>query len=197
MNVPYLRQLAFERFINLLLTKHPKDQRTTEQLRQIAARQVVQEARREARINGKSQAGAHSQNTTTSPLDTLLNRIWRIVSNQRTYAELMQRRNLDKVSKSKITPTIIDAPIVCDEPAPVQVRRTADSKDNVITFPVVSGIGSSAKALDDEPDLFIPRFIDPVTTAWRQSISENQKRAEEKRIRSLAYQAAAKSKWIG
>jgi hypothetical protein len=196
MNLPLLRQKAFERFIGLLLNKSKGDTRTPDQLRQIAARQVVQEARREARINGKSQTGPHFQNTPANAFETMLNRISKIVTNQRLYAELMQRRSFDKVSKLLITPTIIDAPIVCDEPMPVQVRRPADSKDNLITFPVVSGI-SSAKQLDDAEFPKLGGMADEVRNNWRASCQENLERQKQREIASAAHRAKLKSSYVG
>jgi hypothetical protein len=189
MNVPYLRQLAFERFISLLLNKSKGDTRSTEELRQAAAREVV----REQRIAGKSQSTPFSQNTTANSFETLFNRIWKIVTNQRAYAELIQRGNLGKVRKLKITPTIIDAPIVCDEPNVDNVNIVQFPKKEKAAPLVVTGNGG-AKLIEDEE--FIPRFIDQTTSNWRASIQQNQAIAKEREARSIQHRNQS-SRWIG
>jgi hypothetical protein len=190
MNVPYLRQLAFERFINLLLNKSAGDTRTTEQLRQIAAREVVQEARREARIDSKLHVGAHSQNTTANAFETLFKSAWKIVKNQKVYAELMQRRSFAHNGKnSKITPTIIDAPIVCEEQLP-DVRKLPN--DNVVTFPVFGSPSRQQLIPDGEGSIYPARYHSQVTQAWRDSISQNESIKRERELRSIQYRNSHK-----
>ena len=179
-----LRSLAQDRFLELWLYRSKDDQRTADQMRKLAAKQIV----REQRIAAKSQTPPHSQITTANAFETLFNRIWKIVTNQRLYAELMQRRNFSGDPKnSKITPTIDANPIIADEPITT----------NIVKFPkaaplVVAGNGG-AKLIEDEE--FIPRFIDQTTSNWRASIQQNQAIAKEREARSLQHRN--QSKYVG
>ena len=189
MDAAYLRSLAQDRFLELWLYRSKDDPRSADQMRKLAAKQIV----REQRIAAKSQSTPVSQNTPTSAFEILFARIWKIVSNQRLYAELMQRRNLPTVGNSKITPTIIDAPIVCDEPNTTSTSHL----NNIVKFPkaaplVVAGNGG-AKLIEDEE--FIPRFIDQTTSNWRASIQQNQAIAKEREARSLQHRN--QSKYVG
>jgi hypothetical protein len=184
MDAARLRSLAQDRFLELWLYRSKDDQRSADQMRRIAAKQVV----REQRIAAKSQTPPHSQITTANAFETLFNRIWKIVSNQRLYAELMQRRSLQTVCKLQITPTIDANPIIADEPITT----------NIVQFPkaaplVVAGNGG-AKLIEDEE--FIPRFIDQTTSNWRASIQQNQAIAKEREARSIQHRNQS-SRWIG
>jgi hypothetical protein len=199
MNVPYLRQLAFERFMNLLLNKSAGDTRTPEELRQIAARQVVKEAQREARITAaKSQPTPQTENTYTPAFESLFKSAWKIVSNQRVFAELMQRRNfLNDPRNSKITPTIIDAPIVCDEPNGASTRHL----NNIVAFPkhapLLSTSLRTATLLDQQEFPKLGGMADETINNFHASIRQNEAIAKERERRSIQYRSQQKQKYVG
>ena len=183
MDAAYLRSLAQDRFLELWLYRSKDDPRSADQMRKLAAKQIV----REQRIAAKSQTPPHSQITTANAFETLFNRIWKIVTNQRTYAELMQR-NSTGGNNPPVKPSIIDAPLIINDES---------TTTNIVQFPkaaplVVAGNGG-AKLIEDEE--FIPRFIDQTTSNWRASIQQNQAIAKEREARSLQHRN--QSKYVG
>jgi hypothetical protein len=173
MNVPYLRQLAFERFINLLLNRSAGDTRTPEQLRQIAARQVVQEARREARINKST-----PNNPNASGFDLLFAKIWRVCQNMQAHAEM--RRKSQATPKPEIT---IDCnPVIVNEPF-----------ENVVQFPKPAPLlSTSLRTAELLPEHEFPRLggmADEVTSNWKASIQQNQQIAKEREAASARHRS--------
>jgi hypothetical protein len=193
MNVPYLRELAFERFISLLLNRSEGDTRSGAELRQIAARQVVNEAQREARLAAKSQTTPLVENTSSNSFEVLFAKIWRIVTTQATYRELMQRRKSQATPKPKIT--IDSNPVIVDEPV-----NWSDVTPNVVQFPtpaplVVSGIRSATR-LDDSQFPKLGGMADETTNNWRNSILQNESIAKERERRSLEHRNS-QNKYVG
>jgi hypothetical protein len=182
MDAARLRSLAQDRFLELWLYRSKDDQRSADQMRKLAAKQIV----REQRIAAESQATPQAENTSTPAFETLFNRIWKIVSNQRLYAELMQRRKSEAAAKPKVT--IIDNPIVADDPVTTSIVQFPKAAPLL----AVSGNGG-AKLIDDQE--FIPRFIDQTTNNWRASIQQNQQIVKEREARSIQHRN--QSRWIG
>jgi hypothetical protein len=183
-----LHQLARDRFLSLLIHRAAGDTRTGDQLRKEAAKQIV----REARIAANYNRGAQTELATTSAFETLCKRLWQIVTNRRQYDELMKRRKPSSAERrGTVVPTILDAPIeVVDEPP--NRSSTTDLKDNVVTFPIVSGIGTANLIPDQE---FASRFHDQTTSNWRQSIQQNESIAKLRAQRSAQHRNS--SKYVG
>jgi hypothetical protein len=193
MSAAWLRHLAFERFVALTLTRDKNDKRTPDELRQIAAREVVQEARREARINGKSQTGPLSQNTPANAFETLFNRIWKIVSNQRTYAELMRRKS-QAVPKPKIT--IDSNPVIVDER--INGRNVTS---NIVAFPKHAPLlSTSLRTAELLPEHEFPKLggmADETINNFHNSILQNESIARERERRSIQHRNSQQQKYVG
>jgi hypothetical protein len=181
-----LHALARDRFLDLLIHRAKGDTRSLDELRRAAARQVV----REARIAAKTTAPTIQPNASNA-LDVLIAKLWRIFSNMNAHAELMARKN---APAPPIRPKPSDNPvIITDEPI--------TPATNVIPFkpepaaPLVSATFSSATIIPDTE--FAARYHDRVTEAWRASIQVNAEINRERQARSAAYQAAAKSNYVG
>jgi hypothetical protein len=156
MSASYLRALAHERFVALLLNKSKGDTRSNDQLRQAAAREIIREAR-------SNRSSASVPSTHNGGFELLFQRIWKICQNMAAHADM---RTVPARAET-VTPTIIAAPIVCNEPVSVSARA---ENENVVSFPVITGTGKQLI-----PDSEFPaRFVDQTTNNWRASISQNE-----------------------
>jgi hypothetical protein len=182
-NTTNLRRLAGERFVQLLLGRAPTDQRTTEQLRQAAAREVVKEARRAERLT----APTHERPTPSNAFEVLFAKIWRTVQNARQFDKLMARKKAPDNVKS-FMPTIDANPVIVSEP----------QTNNVVAFPpdapLVRANFSSAKLIDDAE--FPSRYHDQTTSNWRASIQQNESISKLRAERS-AQLRSQQPKYVG
>jgi hypothetical protein len=185
MSASYLRMLAGERLISLLLNRSPKDKRSIEALRIEAAKQVVKEARRTERLAVPS----HERPTLSNAFEILFARIWRTVQNAKQFERLMARKN----STPPVEPTQHDNPVIVSEPA--------TPASNIVAFPVdvplVRADFSSAKLIPDgEGSEFPARYHSPVTDAWRQSCELNNRIRAERERRSAQLRNQS-SRYVG
>ena len=160
-NASYLRMLAGERFLQLLLNRPANDKRSVEELRKVAAKEVV----REQRIAAKEATHSHAKPTLSNAFEVLFSRIWRTVQNARQFDGLMARKNS---TPPQAEPSITMAPLVVNEPA--------TPTSNIVQFPpnapLVRASFSSAKLIDDAE--FPSRYHDQTTSNWRASIQHNE-----------------------
>jgi hypothetical protein len=185
MSASYLRHLAGERLISLLLNKSPNDKRSIEQLRIEAAKQVV----REQRIANKSTAP--STPTPNTPFELLFAKIWRICQNMNAH-ELMQRGKSQATPKLEITPAS----------NPVVVNDTPVSLTNVLAFPTKEKpaplLSTSLRTAELLPDHEFPRLggmADETTNNWRASIQQNEQIAKQREIASARHRS--QQKYVG
>jgi hypothetical protein len=180
MSASYLRMLAHERFLALLLNRAPTDKRSNDTLRTQAAREIIRETRGEG-SNGSAPT------TASNGFELLFHKIWRICQNMAAHAD--QRRNSPRSGELQVTPTITAAPLVVDEPP---FSRHGRENGNTVTLPSFSGTG---KQLIDSAE-FPNRFgaADEVTNSWRRSIEFNESLKAERERRSAQLR---KPKYVG
>jgi hypothetical protein len=170
MSASYLRMLAHERFINLLMNRRATgDKRDNDTLRKVAAREIINEER------ARGSTGS-SPTTPSTGFENLFQRIWKIVQTMNHFADLDRNLKAEHSTFKSAEPTITDNPVIADE----QFSQTREKLDPVVTFPVVTGNGRQSIPEAEFPNRF--GAADEVTNSWRSSIElNNQIRAERER----------------
>jgi hypothetical protein len=183
MNAANLKRLAGERFVQLLLGRSKDDNRTHDQLRREAAKQILLEERRRQGSTGKFPS------TPGTGFENLFQRIWKIVQTMNHFADIERRRAVTTVEPSPTT-----APIVCSD-EPVQgVNNTL--KDNAVTLPVFSS-GTGKQLIPDHEFPRIGGMADEVTQAWRQSCERNNQIRAERDRRSAQRRSQQTNTYVG
>jgi hypothetical protein len=125
-NLDYLRSQIFGRFIELALDN--SDDKSTEELRQEASRQIVQETREERRaaVLAASPFSNSDADTSDGALDTIVAKVWKICENQRISKRLVRaaKRRRRKSQEGVVSPNVMALnPIEVADPTSISLSE--------------------------------------------------------------------------
>jgi hypothetical protein len=183
-----IKELA-ERLWTRDLLRGTDDKRPRRNLRDyeaVAAKITARQERREA----QSTPLINTRVTASNAQEWFINRILVIARNMNLYADMQRKKPAPKPVEPAITsnPLIVSEPVTPSNVVPLRPEKSA---------PLIHATFRSATVIPDTEFAPLVAASGHVTEAWRNSIQVNEAIARERHARSLAYQAAMKSKYIG
>jgi hypothetical protein len=192
LSLEYLRSLIFSRYVELALA-NADGERTIEQLRAQAAKEVVAESREQHRdailAASPGTPAAASTADDGDAFSRVFNKVWKICENMRISKRLI--RAAKKHNRKKQSPPI--APNIMTN-NPVMVDDALITTIQGPTAPLIRSSGYSTPTLVSDDEFLRGVHCIPAQNL-RASIEENQRIKEHRDAQSAAHRA--KSKYVG